>query len=358
MPASKATDDDIKLGEVFQARSYDLSTMSIIKVADHQWALIDPLLGPDTAVAAWETFKSKVDSEAKICAIMITHSHVDHYKGVSGLIEHEKLQKITSNEFSFTDGQDSKITIENGHVIVIAPVGFYDESISESLYLGNCMGRRAQYMYGSALPRGIFGAVGSGLGKTVSNQVGDIPVPSLEIPFSNSDVQEITINGKEFVFQNVPGTEAPAEMHIGFKANDSEYVLKMEDILENILVDLKEDELLLANHIINDFPNLKTPKRSKNNTRIDNSKNLQLYESRQVCLNTVISEFKEKTWVTLSGSLGVGKHVVAQKASIVFNNNDYLIININALSNNLVSNFCGEITKGLFGTNIDDLVLL
>ncbi len=221
MAGSNATDNDIKSGEVFQARSYDLSTMSIIKVADHQWALIDPLLGPDTAIAAWETFKSKVDSEAKICAIMITHSHVDHYKGVSGLIAHENLTKLTSSEISFTDGQDSKITIENGHVIVIAPVGFYDESISENLYLGNCMGRRAQYMYGSALPRGIFGAVGSGLGKTVSNQVGDIPVPSLEIPFSNSDVQEITINGKKFVFQNVPGTEAPAEMHIGFKANDS-----------------------------------------------------------------------------------------------------------------------------------------
>lgn len=221
MTGSKATDDDIKSGEVFQARSYDLSTMSIIKVADHQWALIDPLLGPDTAIAAWETFKSKVDSEAKICAIMITHSHVDHYKGVSGLIKHEKLHKVPSEKLNFIDGQDYVIDVKEKRVVVIAPVGFYDESISENLYLGNCMGRRAQYMYGSALPRGIFGAVGSGLGKTVSNQVGDIPVPSLEIPFSNSDVQKITINGKEFVFQNVPGTEAPAEMHIGFKVKDS-----------------------------------------------------------------------------------------------------------------------------------------
>ena len=221
MTGSNATDNDIKSGEVFQARSYDLSTMSIIKVADHQWALIDPLLGPDTAIAAWETFKSKVDSEAKICAIMITHSHVDHYKGVSGLIKHEKLHKVPSEKLNFIDGQDYVIDVKEKRVVVIAPVGFYDESISENLYLGNCMGRRAQYMYGSALPRGIFGAVGSGLGKTVSNQVGDIPVPSLEIPFSNSDVQKITINGKEFVFQNVPGTEAPAEMHIGFKANES-----------------------------------------------------------------------------------------------------------------------------------------
>ena len=167
---------------------------------------------------------------------------------------------------------------------------------------------------------------------------------------------------EHYIITNVFLTDGTKEAIVAINNNNPGSIHYIDgevtkDILENILVDLKEDELLLANHIINDFPNLKTPKRSKNNTRIDNSKNLQLYESRQVCLNTVISEFKEKTWVTLSGSLGVGKHVVAQKASIVFNNNDYLIININALSNNLVSNFCGEITKGLFGTNIDDLVL-
>ncbi|MCR5313756.1 MAG: MBL fold metallo-hydrolase [Bacteroidaceae bacterium] len=161
---NEATDNDLKSGEIFQARSYDLSTMSIIKVCDHKWALIDPLLGPDTAIAAWETFKSKVDPKAEICAIMITHSHVDHYKGVSGLIVHENLGKI-----NIKDENVSQINVEDGHVVVLAPVGFYDESISENLYLGNCMGRRAQYMYGSALPRGIFGAVGTGLGKTVSN---------------------------------------------------------------------------------------------------------------------------------------------------------------------------------------------
>lgn len=218
---NNATPSDIESGVIFQARSYDLSTMSIIKVDGHKWALIDPLLGPDTAMAAWNAFKQKVDSQAQICAIMITHSHVDHYKGVSGLISYEGLDLIAPNKIAdvskCVDGQISEINVSGKQVVVLAPIGFYDESISENLYLGNCMGRRAQYMYGGALPRGIYASVGAGLGKTVSNQVGDIPVPSLEIPFSQSDVQKIKINGMEFVFQNVPGTEAPAEMHIGFK---------------------------------------------------------------------------------------------------------------------------------------------
>ena len=233
-----ATQDNIKSGEIFQARSYDLSTMSIIKVEGHKWALIDPLLGPDTAVAAWTAFKQNVDSQAQICAIMITHSHVDHYKGVDGLIAHEGLNKIAPEDLpgcsKQTNGQISSITVPNGYVVVLAPIGFYDESISENLYLGNCMGRRAQYMYGGALPRGIFAAVGSGLGKTVSNQVGDIPVPSLEIPFTDSDVQSITINGKEFVYQNVPGTEAPAEMHIGFKIGDTQILCPGENVCQTM----------------------------------------------------------------------------------------------------------------------------
>ena len=43
------------------------------------------------------------------------------------------------------------------------------------------MSRRAQYMYGGSLPRSITGHVGSGLGKTVSEQAGSIPVPTIEV---------------------------------------------------------------------------------------------------------------------------------------------------------------------------------
>lgn len=213
---ANATTDDIKRGVIFQARSYDLATMSFVKVGEHEWVVIDPLLGEKTATTAWDDFKKNVDEDAHLIAIMITHSHVDHYKGANGLVEHAKIGDET--------------------IQIIAPAGFYDEAISENLYLGNCMGRRAQYMYGSALPRGIFGSVGTGLGKTVSVQNGSIPNPTTELLFEKSDkeVLEIGTWKVEFVFQNVPGTEAPAEMHIGFKIDGVQILCPGENICQTM----------------------------------------------------------------------------------------------------------------------------
>ena len=199
-------------GTVYQVRSYDLATMSIVK-SDTGWVVIDPLGGAETAKTAWECFKKAVDPTAKVRAILITHSHVDHYKGVEGIVAAQNILRGVSQD-NFTNAA-KPYAIPSDQTVVIAPNGFYDEAISENLYLGNCMSRRAVYMYGSALPHDECGQVGTGLGKGVGVTTGALLQPSFELrPVGMDKVTELYIDGLKISFQDVPGTEAPAEFHI------------------------------------------------------------------------------------------------------------------------------------------------
>lgn len=196
---------------VYQIRSFDLSTMSIVK-SKNGWMVIDPLCGSENARAGWKIFKEKVDLNANLVSIFITHSHVDHYKGALELIQSEGKKLLApALQEKFKD-----YAYEPAYVPIIAPHGFYDESVSENLYLGNCMSRRAVYMYGSALPRSEYGHVGAGLGKTVGSTTGNIPVPSVEIYPEEEGLAHLKVDEVKVTLQDVPGTEAPAEMHIYF----------------------------------------------------------------------------------------------------------------------------------------------
>jgi len=52
--------------------------------------------------------------------------------------------------------------------VIAAPDGFLEHSISENVYAGNAMSRRASFMYGSLLPKSSTGQADAGLGKTIS----------------------------------------------------------------------------------------------------------------------------------------------------------------------------------------------
>lgn len=200
-----------RTGNIYQIRSYDLATMTIVK-GDTGWVVIDPLTSNETAAAGWKCFCEQVDANALISAIIITHSHVDHYKGVEGIIDATGiLRGVAQADF------ETKRGIPAGKVLVVAPNGFYNEAISENLYLGNCMSRRAVYMYGSALPKDEKGHVGSGLGKTISTGTGALLSPSFEVKPGDKELVTLYIDGLEMQFQDVPGTEAPAEFHVYIK---------------------------------------------------------------------------------------------------------------------------------------------
>src|SRR5690606_15701067 len=80
-------------------------------------------------------------------AVIYTHSHVDHFGGVRGVISDDDVR--------------------TGRVEVLAPAGFLEAAVSENVIAGTAMARRATYMYGPLLPRDPQGHVDAGLGKGI-----------------------------------------------------------------------------------------------------------------------------------------------------------------------------------------------
>ncbi|EMB4115363.1 TPA: MBL fold metallo-hydrolase [Pseudomonas aeruginosa] len=177
---------------VYQVRGLDLSNMTIIE-GDSGLILIDPLISTETARAGLELYY-KHRSRKPVLAVIYSHSHVDHFGGVRGVID--------------------EADVKAGKVKVIAPEGFYEHAVSENVLAGPAMMRRAQYMYGALLPRGERGQVDSGLGKgTPTNATVTLIAPSEVIA---KPLETRTIDGVEIEFQLTPGTEAPAEMNMYF----------------------------------------------------------------------------------------------------------------------------------------------
>jgi alkyl sulfatase BDS1-like metallo-beta-lactamase superfamily hydrolase len=175
---------------VYQVRGYDLSNMSIIE-GDSGWIIVDPLTSQETAAAALALVRKHL-GEKPVVAVIFTHSHIDHFGGIFGVITEQQYR--------------------DGTVRIIAPEGFLEEATSENIIAGIAMGRRAIYMYGRDLARSERGHVGSGLGKSPAFGTFGIVEPNEII---DSTPQHKLIDGLAFVFQNAPASEAPAELTFG-----------------------------------------------------------------------------------------------------------------------------------------------
>jgi len=176
---------------IYQVRGYDLANISFIK-GDTGWIVFDPLTAKETAAAALKFINEQL-GERPVVAVVYSHSHADHFGGVRGVVD--------------------EADVRSGKVKIIAPVGFMDHAISENVYAGNAMSRRLFYQYGVLLPASPFGHVDQSIGKnTAAGNLGLI-VPNVIV---KDDFEEMTIDGVKMVFQNTPGTEAPAEMNTWF----------------------------------------------------------------------------------------------------------------------------------------------
>ena len=173
---------------IYQVRGFDISNMSLIETGSGV-VVVDPLISVETAGAALALYR-KHRGDRPVVAVIYTHSHVDHFGGVRGVVAEEDVAA--------------------GRVAVIAPDGFLEHAVSENLFAGPAMGRRAGYMYGSLLPRGAQGQVDAGIGKATSAGTLSLIAPT-DIIRATGD--ERVIDGVRFVFQLAPGTEAPAELH-------------------------------------------------------------------------------------------------------------------------------------------------
>jgi alkyl sulfatase BDS1-like metallo-beta-lactamase superfamily hydrolase len=176
---------------IYQVRGVDLSNTTFVE-GDTGVVVIDTLLSAETGAAALELYR-KHRGDRPVMAVIYTHSHADHFGGVKG--------------FASQDDVDA------GRVRIFAPEGFVEHAISENVYAGTAMNRRAAYMYGADLARGPQGQVGTGLGQTISTGTITL-IPPTDVVTTTG--HEEVVDGVRMRFQMAPGTEAPSEMHIYF----------------------------------------------------------------------------------------------------------------------------------------------
>jgi alkyl sulfatase BDS1-like metallo-beta-lactamase superfamily hydrolase len=176
---------------IYQVRGYDLSNMTLVEGRTGV-IVIDPLISAECAAAALALYRSH-RGERPVSAVIYTHSHVDHFGGVKGVV--------------------SEDVVRAGEVPVWAPAGFLEHAVSENVLAGTAMARRAGYMFAPGLARGPRGQVDAGIGKTTSSGSVTLIPPTREVSRTG---EEGDIDGVPVVFQLVPDSEAPAEMNFHF----------------------------------------------------------------------------------------------------------------------------------------------
>lgn len=177
---------------IYQIRGMDLANMTVIE-GQTGLIIIDPLLSPTTAKAALDLYLEHRPGKP-VVAVIYTHSHVDHFAGVRGIVSDEDIQQQ--------------------RVRIYAPEGFMEHAVSENVIAGNAMTRRAMYMYGTDLPANATGHVDNGLGKALSHGALTL-IPPTDIITANGTEM---IDGVEVEFHLAQGSEAPAEMMMHFPA--------------------------------------------------------------------------------------------------------------------------------------------
>ena len=167
---------------VWQARAFDYANMTIIR-GETGWILVDPLMAAESAAAALATVNATL-GERPVSAVIITHTHPDHFGGIRGVVDADNPPPI------------------------YAPEGFMEYAASEGVLGGNHTSRRAVYQFGITLEAGPEGLVDGGIGKTVAKGRRTFVAPT---EFVGETGEERVIDGVRFVFMMASGTEAPAE---------------------------------------------------------------------------------------------------------------------------------------------------
>ena len=187
---------------IYQVRGFDMANATFIRT-NNGWIIFDVLMCKENMQAAKALMENRF-GPLDVKAVLYSHSHVDHFGGAEGAIDRN-------------DVADPSLSVDkqlaSGKTVILAPEGFLKHAISENVYAGIAMARRAQYQYGTVLEKGEKGALSIGIGMGQSTGQVSLIAPTYEI---GADVPKLTIDGLEIEFQLTPGTEAPAEMNAYF----------------------------------------------------------------------------------------------------------------------------------------------
>ncbi|WP_027015466.1 alkyl/aryl-sulfatase [Comamonas composti] len=176
---------------IWQLRGYDLANMTLVQ-GKTGWIVIDPLTTAETARATL-AFAQQQLGPRPVVAVIYTHSHVDHFGGVRGVVD--------------------EADVRAGKIPIIAPDGFMEHAISENVLAGNAMTRRGRYQFGADLAHDPRAGVGSGLGKAVSaGSIGLIEPTDIV----RKTGEERVVDGVRIQFMMANGSEAPSEFAFYF----------------------------------------------------------------------------------------------------------------------------------------------
>jgi len=167
---------------VWQARGFDYANMTVIR-GETGWILVDPLMTAETSAAALKVVNETL-GQRPVSAVVVTHTHPDHFGGLRGVFDADDPPPIW------------------------APEDFMLYAASEGVLGGNHTSRRAIYQFGLTLGAGPEGTVDGGIGKTVGKGSRTFVKPT---HFVGETGAERVIDGVRFVFMMANGTEAPAE---------------------------------------------------------------------------------------------------------------------------------------------------
>ncbi|MFF2372088.1 alkyl/aryl-sulfatase [Agromyces sp. NPDC058110] len=178
---------------LYQVRGNDIAQLTVVEGEDGL-VVIDCMAGVESAEQGMRLIREHV-SDKPVAAVIYTHTHIDHYGGVKGVV----------------DADD----VRSGKVPIIAPgtIASFDKfAIGENVVAGNAMARRAQYAFGGLLAHGPRGFVSCGIGTLSTNN----PTISYLSPTHGirTTGEKRVLAGVEFEFLYAPDTEAPEEMHI------------------------------------------------------------------------------------------------------------------------------------------------
>ena len=184
---------------IYQVRGYDMANLTLIE-SDNGWIVFDPLMSVECTKAAMELAEKNL-GKRDIKAVIISHSHVDHFGGIGGVISADEVADVN---LSLSE------QLASGKIPVIVPEGFEAHAVSENIYAGVAMQRRAAYQYGVYLAPSIKSTLAMGIGMGQSTGTLSYISPSYEIKETG---ESYVIDGVKLEFQMTPGTEAPAEMN-------------------------------------------------------------------------------------------------------------------------------------------------
>ena len=138
---------------IYQVRGYDMANLTVVK-GDTGWIVFDTLMSVECSQAAMQLIEKNL-GKFPVKAVIISHSHADHFGGISGVMAKEDKADETLS---------IKDQLASGKIPVITPVGFTEHSVKENVYAGKGMGRRSNYQYGILIIAPLLAPVADSFG--------------------------------------------------------------------------------------------------------------------------------------------------------------------------------------------------